>query len=250
MFAQIEQTPRYKIVAKQIAELIVAKKLPHGSKMPTDRELVEMLGVSRATVREAIIALEISGFVENRFGAGAYVSKSPPYSSQLTGMNDPGPFELLQARRIIEGEIASVAAEYITPDDILHLEKCIDQMRSEKAAWGENADEEFHVSIARITRNQSFVNIVTEFWRQRTRMPMWVQMHNRVNLEDMRSDLVSEHTEIVKALKAGDSSAAGQSMRKHICSFAKSLLEKWNDLGEDARSGSVAPDERLVRELV
>ena len=81
MFKPVEQTPRYKLVAQQIADLILSGRLERGTKMPTERELVEELGVSRPTVREAMIALEITGFVENSFGAGAYVSVAPPCSS-------------------------------------------------------------------------------------------------------------------------------------------------------------------------
>ncbi len=251
MFKQVEQTPRYRMVAEQIADLIISGQLSRGAKMPPDRELVEKLGVSRATIREAMIALEISGFVENRFGAGAYVSETPPISSKLNVAATPGPFELLEARMTIEGEIASIAAQNIIDEDIKRLEYCISCMRDEKAEefWGGNADEEFHIIIANATNNMSFVNIVREFWRQRTQMPMWVQMHGRINVETMRSLLIEEHLIIVEALKAGDPVLAGNAMRNHISSFGRSLLEEWNTLDETTRTETSPPDERLMDRL-
>ncbi len=251
MFKQVEQIPRYRLVAEQIADLIVSGKLIRGSKMPPDRELVERLGVSRATVREAMIALEISGFVENRFGAGAYISETPPISSKINVATTPGPFELLEARMTIEGEIASLAAQHITEGDIKRLEYCIACMRDEKAEefWGGNADEEFHITIANATNNTSFVNIVREFWRQRTQMPMWVQMHGRINVDTMRDLLIEEHLVIVEALKSGDSQRAGNAMRNHISSFGRSLLEKWNTLDETTKTAITPPEARLMNRL-
>ncbi|MGH1350062.1 MAG: FadR/GntR family transcriptional regulator [Methyloligellaceae bacterium] len=251
MFKQVERTPRYRMVAEQIADLIVSGKLERGGKMPPDRELVEKLGVSRATIREAMIALEISGFVENKFGAGSYVSETPPISSKLNVATTPGPFELLEARMTIEGEIASIAAQQITDEDIKRLEYCIGCMSDEKAEefWGGNADEEFHIIIANATNNTSFVNIVREFWRQRTQMPMWVQMHGRVNVDTMRGLLIEEHQVIVEALKARNSIEAGNAMRSHISSFGRSLLEKWNTLDENTRTEISPPEERLMSRL-
>ena len=98
MFKPIEQTPRYKLVERQIADLILCGRLAPGTKMPTERELVDELGVSRSTVREAMIVLEVTGFVDNSFGGGAVVSRAPPASSPLADVEQPGPFELLEAR--------------------------------------------------------------------------------------------------------------------------------------------------------
>lgn len=217
--------------------------------MPTERQLAEELGVSRPTIREAMIALEISGFVENRFGAGAFVSTAPPCSNQLTSITDPGPFELIEARMLIEGEVASIAAQNIRPCEIEHLKKCVDQMRLEESGTFWSADEEFHVTIAAATRNTAFTNIVREFWRQRNRMPMWVSMYHGISVEVFRETTVSEHEGIVKALESNDPDASRAAMRAHISSFGRQLLEKWGALDEDLRADVDPPGERLMRQL-
>ena len=249
MFQPIEQTPRYKLVAQQIAKLILAGKLPRGSKMPTERELVQELGVSRPTIREAMIALEITGFVENSFGSAAFVSKAPPNSSQLTDINQPGPFELLEARIMLEGEVAFLAAKQITRSEIKHLRKCVDQMQTKDPEEFWRADEEFHVSIASASRNLVFANIVRDFWRQRTHMPMCVKMSERVSVDDHRDEIVEMHLRIINALKAEDAEKARNEIRSHLGDFGRALLDRWDDLEDELRCQLSPPAERLIKQL-
>lgn len=253
LFTPVEQIPRYKLVAQQIAELINSGQLPVESKMPTDRELVEQLGVSRATVREAMIALEIAGFVENRFGAGAFVSAIPPQAGALSQFTGPGPFELLEARMVIEGEIAYMASQLITPEQIAHLEHCNIEMRkeSDSVVAGSIADREFHNQIVKATKNTSLINIVSEFWRDRKRLPMWVQMHHRLGEdEEIRDQLIAEHTAVVSALHARDAQLAKDTMREHIANFGRSLLERWHGLEDEQKDDVAPPSERLVQQLL
>ena len=249
MFKPVEQTPRYKLAARQIADLILSGRLVRGAKMPTERELVEELGVSRPTIREAMIVLEITGLVENSFGAGAFVSSTPPHSSRLTDINQPGPFELLEARLLIEGEVAFIAAQHISKCEIKHLKKCVDQMRTTDPEEFWCADEEFHVAIASASQNSAFANVVRDFWRQRTRMPMCVRMCARVSVDDVRDGIVDMHNRIIDALAARDSKRAKAETQAHLGEFGRALLEKWNDIEDDARSELSSPAERLVRQL-
>jgi len=252
IFTPVEQMPRYKLVAQQIAELINSGQLPVETKMPTDRELVEQLGVSRATVREAMIALEISGFIENRFGAGAFVAALPPEAGALSQVTGPGPFELLEARMVIEGEIAFVASQLITSERIDNLLQCNIAMReeSDNVLSGGKADREFHNQIVKSTENTALINIVSEFWRERTRLPMWVRMHQRLGeVEEMREQLIAEHQAIVSALQQGDGQLAKDTMRAHIASFGRSLLERWHGLEDEQKDDVRPPSDRLVQQL-
>jgi len=252
IFTPIEQVPRYKLVAQQIAELITSGQLAAESKMPTDRELVDQLGVSRATIREAMIALEITGFIEVRFGAGAYVSAVVPAASALGAVTGPGPFELLEARMVVEGEIAYIASQLITKQQLRYLERCNVGMKHETidVISGGKSDREFHKHIARATENTALINMVSEFWRERTRLPMWVRMHKRLGEErDIRDQIIHEHEAVVSALHARDAERAKDAMRTHIASFGRSLIERWNGLEENEKEEVAPPSERLVRAL-
>lgn len=252
IFTPVEQMPRYKLVAQQIAELITSGQLPVESKMPTDRELVDQLGVSRTTVREAMIALEITGFIENRFGAGAYVSAMPPEASALSEVSGPGPFELLEARMVVEGEIAYLASQLITKEQLCFLESCNTEMEkiAKDVVSGHKSDQAFHIQIARATENTALINMVTEFWRERTRLPMWVRMHSRIGDEEMyRDQQLREHRALVCALRAKEAQQAKDAMREHIASFGRHLLEKWKGLEDNQKEEVEPPSERLVRQL-
>ena len=94
----------YLQVADQLMELIRGGSLKSGERLPSERDLAEQFGVSRPTIREAMIALEIAGLVEIRSGSGVYVLEARDKSSPQVDDQGPGPFEILEARRLIEGE--------------------------------------------------------------------------------------------------------------------------------------------------
>src|ERR1700676_3411853 len=113
----------YQQVAQQISDLIRSGELPGGERLPAERDLAKRLGVSRPTIREAMVALEIAGFVEVRTGSGVYVraaeASETNHSADPPARFDsgPGPFDLLAARLIIEPEIAGVAARKASQKD-------------------------------------------------------------------------------------------------------------------------------------
>src|SRR4051812_31963066 len=111
--AAMAETQRlYERIAKQLANEIAHGDYKIGQRLPSERELAQSFSVSRPTIREAIIALELDGLVDVRTGSGVYVmAKEPP--SGKAGVTDIGPFELLEARRAVEGEVCALAAERI-----------------------------------------------------------------------------------------------------------------------------------------
>lgn len=233
MIKPILQTPRYRLVADELARAIRAGELPAGSKMPADKDLVHQLGVSRTTVREAMIALEAMGYVVTRFGAGAYVADElPDRGAEEVGL--PGFFELVEARYRIEPEIAAVAAASVTREGLLHLSACIDRISDGAADFAEveRHDREFHISIARFTGNSVFVSIVSDFWRARQRFPEWTRTSNRQNEADIRRFYRREHSAILDALSARDPEAARRAMRTHCRNSGRPLLERWHRLEE------------------
>src|SRR5471030_2809326 len=114
----VEPRRLYRQIADQIAGLIAAGEFKPGSRLPAERELAAKLGVSRASVREAIISLEIGGLVEVRIGTGIFVTRNAASAESRDRDVGPGPFELLSARKLIEGEMAALAATAATVPDV------------------------------------------------------------------------------------------------------------------------------------
>ena len=102
----------YQQIAEQLRTLITAGEFTPGSRLPAERDLAKQLGVSRPSVREALIALEVEGWVEVRTGPGVYVQDRSNTAARGNpiALNEWGPLELIRARRVLEGEIASLAA--------------------------------------------------------------------------------------------------------------------------------------------
>ncbi|MDJ0993587.1 MAG: FadR/GntR family transcriptional regulator [Dinoroseobacter sp.] len=251
MFDPIPQAPRYRLVADALIAKIEDGTLPPGKKLPPDRVLVDQLGVSRATLREALIALEVMGYLETRFGSGAFVAteanqaprKSLPKES-LEAERDfsHGPFETLDARRIIEGELAALAAEQITPAQLDMLWDAANEMEI-ASRWNAEADQVFHATIAEAAGNGVLADFAARFWSDRVNDPLWSAIETAVEDTNRRPDLVAEHQRIIEALTAGDADLARLAMRRHLESFAQSLLAQWDKPLDD--SSEITPHARL-----
>src|SRR6478736_3902200 len=127
----IEPRRLYLQIADQVRSLITAGEFPPGSRLPAERELAKRFGVSRPSLREALIALEVEGYVDVRPGSGIMVTK--PNSVALEPSSDEGPLEVLRARSLIEGAIAAEAARDIKPKDVAALEQILLAMEGEAA---------------------------------------------------------------------------------------------------------------------
>src|SRR5882672_11347803 len=118
----------YEQISQKLAKAIGEGKYELGQRLPSERELAQTFGVSRPTVREAIIALELDGLVDVRLGSGVYVvNRLPPSGSESA--KDIGPFELLEARRAIEGEACALAALRIDDAQLEQLSALLAEMR-------------------------------------------------------------------------------------------------------------------------
>src|SRR5579859_6975796 len=122
MVAKPESGRLYERVAEELAQRIAAGEYPVGRRLPSERDLAQAYTVSRPTIREAIIALELDGLVEVRLGSGVYVTARLPRGGEAGAM-DVGPFELLEARRAIEGESAALAAGLISDEQLQELQE-------------------------------------------------------------------------------------------------------------------------------
>lgn len=222
--------PRYRVVADQIAELIRRGDLELGQKMPTDSELVEMLQVSRPTIREAMISLEMMGYVESRFGYGAYVAQKLPTKNSL--IENCSFSELVEARFWFEADIAAVAAVTISADQLAELREIYDTMSKGTLTVQEidRLDTEFHLLIARSTQNTIFISIMDQLWSMREHFPQWARIRRQIlNAEGSINAVQKEHEAILLALEAHDARAAHDAMKSHCKNFGLPFLEEWQD---------------------
>jgi GntR family hexuronate regulon transcriptional repressor len=239
----------YQVVANSIADSIRDGTHRPGQRLPSERDLAEDYKVSRPTVREAMIALEIRGLVEARHGSGVYVMEAP--RAEVTAPElDIGAFELTEARRLIEGEVAALAAATITDEELAELATIMDDMVAEHDSdprGGERADRRFHVTIAQASRNSAFVTVVENLWDLRYKSPLCRAMLERARQVGVRP-LIDDHQEILLALKERDPTAARNAMREHLGRVIDNLLTATEiDALERARNEVAARRTELAR---
>ena len=215
----------YLAVVDQLKQAIESGAYPVGGRLPSERELAEELGVSRPVVREAIIVLESRGLVQTRHGAGVFVQSAGEGTSSASVDSDSGPFELIEARRLIEGEIAGLAAELVTDRQITEMQRLINRigdMRLDKAQR-EKADRAFHIALARVTENDVLVGIVEKLWDMRYQSALCEYFFRRAREIGIEPP-VDEHQKVLDALKARDADAARTAMRDHLARVTENLL--------------------------
>lgn len=211
----------YRKIARQLSELIAAGEFVPGQRLPAERELAHQLGVSRPSVREALIALEIEGKVEVRVGAGVFVVAPRPNAALPTQEEGEGPFELLGARRVVEGETAAWAAREATPDEIAAIRASVDELASLPPAdpRSDPVDRDFHLAVARATHNDALVWVVQMLWDQ-GRGSMWRQMEKHFQTPALRNATLRDHRAICKAIEAHDWRSARAGMHRHLLRVA------------------------------
>ncbi|WP_281352629.1 FadR/GntR family transcriptional regulator [Skermanella pratensis] len=225
-------------MAGQLGDLIRRGELPPGHRLPPERDLARQLGVSRPTVREAMIALEIAGLVEVRTGSGAYVRKAPQGASPFFSAPDigPSPFELIAARLLIEPEVAFAAAGRATADDLASIAQALDLMRDGVASGQDvrTADRLFHARIARATGNSVLASMVERLWDD-SGEPIFDGLSRRSGLPENHRASLAEHAGILDALGRRDGPAARDAMRRHLAGVEKIMLA--DDWPVPARQG-------------
>jgi GntR family hexuronate regulon transcriptional repressor len=224
MSASPDTRKLYQQVASTIMESITSGKYKSGERLPSERDLAAAFKVSRPTIREAMIALEIRGLAETRHGSGIYITDHPP-AHEGSGDLDIGAFELTEARRLFEGEAAALAATTITDECLEELKQIVAEMADENARkdtdW--TADRRFHIAIARATRNTAIASVIENLLDMRYKSPLCVYMLERARRVGVQPR-VSEHRRILVALRKRDPRAARNAMRDHLARVIEDLL--------------------------
>jgi DNA-binding FadR family transcriptional regulator len=222
-------SPRlYQMIARRIDEMIRNGGYTIGDRLPGERELAQRLGVSRPSVREAVIALEVAGVVEVRTGSGVYVRSSGPSRNaqrrDFPGADlGPGPYEALEVRRLLEGEAAFRAATRLDARAVAQLCASIEAMRDDPSpvpARGDVGDRAFHELIAIASGNSVLVMMVRELWDARA-LPLWRRWIERTRTAAMHRERVEEHVWIAERLAARDGAGAREAMHHHIDQVAR-----------------------------
>ena len=206
-------------IVDQIEVLIESDSFTAGSRLPAERDLAERFNVSRPTVREAIIALEVKGRVEVRSNAGVFVNEKPVEFNETLKVSA---FELTQARALVEGEAAALAALSIEQHDLVKLRQTLDKM--ENGDDTEQADREFHLTIARATSNSAIVKTVEYLWEIRASQPAIISAYKTV-CDGGHVQRMQEHTAIYNALVNKDSNQARRSMHNHFNRLINALFD-------------------------
>ena len=218
-----------------------------GSRLPAERELAAQFDVSRPTIREAMIALEVQGLVEVRIGAGAFVLRLPG-KGDVPGFNISA-FELTEARLLFESEAAALAAAQITDIEIAEIEALVREIARENLAPGgtDKADRMFHRAIAAATRNQAVIETIENLWSLRYTSPEAALLHEKARTANIKP-VVDEHSAILDALRARDPGAARSAMRAHLSAVLDSLLFATEEKAvQEARRAVQAKRERYSR---
>ncbi len=227
----------YRQVAEQLRQLIDRGDFPVGGRLPAERDLAVLLGISRPTLREALIALEVDGRIRIHVGSGIYVL--PPLAgAAVTSVPVAGPFELLNARALFEAAVAEAAACTATPADLARVDAAISDMKAAHHPGPQSMmlDRAFHAAVADILGNDAVTKVVTDLFDQRIN-PYFVQLASYFENADSWSSALCEHQAIRDRLAAKDGAGAAAAMRIHL---QHSQARFSQSFGEAAPRGLVA----------
>jgi GntR family transcriptional repressor for pyruvate dehydrogenase complex len=237
MLKEVRKKRAYEDIVVQIHDLIKKGRLKQDDQLPNEKELSETFKVSRSTVREAILSLETMRLVERRQGDGTYVIATSeealvqPLASSLFGEKDDL-IDIFYLRKIIEPEVAHIAAENATAEEIEELAKILREQEAELASSGVevHTDTTFHHLLARMAKNRVLERLSLAL----------VDLLSETRDEYLQSDerkrgSVKGHHRILDAIKARNGRAARQAMLKHLADVEKSVFNKKRGGGKKAR---------------
>ncbi len=213
----VEPQRLYRQIADQLRQLIVSGEFTVGARLPAERDLAKQLGVSRPSVREALIAMEVEGWVEVRTGSGVYVLDRSQRPAAAISVTEWGPLELIRARRVVEGEIAALAAVQAKRRDLLQIERAVQSMRDDANAGRLplEGDRAFHTAVVQACDNVVLLETVQRFWDSR-RGPLFTRLGGYFETVDSWREAIAEHEAVLAAIKARDAPAARAAMQNHM----------------------------------
>jgi len=226
-----KNTKIYEQVIDQIKDMIINGTLKAGDKLPSERELVEQLQVSRTSIREALKALQIIGLVQCKQGGGNYISENlenglfEPLSIMFM-LKDSNPEEIIEVRKVIEVQTAAIAAQKITDRELEDLEILIKAFKNSKDE-NDNVkiDKRFHYGIAKASKNFIIVNILNAI---SSLIDSFIKdARTKIIVDEGNMEvLANQHEDIYMALKNHNSKKAAEAMKKHLDFANKYIMMK------------------------
>ncbi|MFY0476159.1 FadR/GntR family transcriptional regulator [Achromobacter marplatensis] len=235
----VASTRLYRMIADQIAARIKAGDFPAGGRLPAERELAEQLQVSRASVREALIALEIEGYVDVRVGTGVFVcppredggyqdAPLPPPADSVEA-TDIGPFDLLETRLLIEPECAALAAQKASPAQIAAIRVAHEGMSLTESPSVH--DRAFHSAIGAACGNAALAAAISHIWHLSTLSPVFHRLEEHFVTTKVWSEAQKEHERILAAIVDRDPIRARHAMHDHLVGILARLREDFGNAG-------------------
>ncbi len=229
----VEPQRLYRQIAEQLRQLMNSGEFAVGSRLPAERDLAVQLGVSRPSVREALIALEVEGMIEVRTGSGIYVQSTTPIKNKANVPHSDtpaewGPLEVMSARILVEAEVAALAAQNAQKKDLQAIRNGLQKMKLEAARdevprWG---DEAFHEGIAQACGNGVLLDTVQRFWQARNG-PLFERLGDYFEHPASWQAAIAEHQAVLDAIEARDSTGARKAMQKHLKQAHKRYSASW-----------------------
>jgi len=226
MFKPIKKAKVYEEIVSKIKDMVEKGRFKSGDQLPVERELAEVFRVSRSSVREALRSLESQGFIESRQGDGTYIASQPiealvsPLASVIFTEKDDQ-MELFEMRRMIEPDLAYLAAERATEEEIDMMGKVLD-LQEEMIARGESGtdvDKNFHYIMARAAKNKVLLriadNVIDLLAESREQ---YLQVEGRPQKSILR------HREVLEAIRAREPGRAEKCMLEHLMDIETSLF--------------------------
>ncbi len=224
----IEPQRLYRQIADQLRALIGRGEFAAGARLPAERDLARQLGVSRPSVREALIALEVEGWVEVRTGSGVYVLDRSQRPAAPISVTEWGPLELIRARRVVEGETAALAAVHGKRRDFDAMQRAIDSMEAlaDRNVMPLEGDRAFHLAIVEASGNTVLIETVQGFWDAR-KGPLFTRLGGYFETVVSWRRAIAEHVAIRDAIVARDASAARTAMHEHMDKSHQRFSASW-----------------------
>lgn len=227
MLEPIKRARLYETVAHQIKTLIRNGTLKVGDQLPSERELTTQLNVSRTSIREALRALEMAGYIESRVGVsgGTFVKDVSieqivePFAMVLYKHKN-FVLDILEVRRILEVEIAEMAADRRTEDDLQKIADSLLRMETDIVGGGIglDGDSDFHYALARATHNQVLLNVVDTITQV-----TYETRRDTLELPHEPGKALQEHKGIAEAVGRGDVASSGELMRAHLARAVRNV---------------------------
>jgi GntR family transcriptional repressor for pyruvate dehydrogenase complex len=247
-FAGLQPIPKIDLteeVVRRFKQLLADRKLQPGGRLPPERELAGLFGISRPSLRHGLKALEMLGAIESRRRHGTFVSESAGNVLEeplnlVVLLNSTTFEELYEVRRVVEVELAALAAERATAAELADVEQCLAEQRVSTGTEFLTKDLEFHNFIARASHNGLFAVFLGSLRRLMSdKMKVLLVDAPGADIPSNVAKTVEQHSEIVRKLLARDPAGARKTMLDHL----ENVYTQWIKL-QAASTGSAPTDHK------